>query len=385
MRLHEYQTKTYLAQSGIPTVQGEVAYTPDEVKHIAETIGGRVALKAQVLVSGRNQQRGILFSDSPDAAYNLAQDLFMRQIYGIPVNKILVEPALEVDNIFYLGISHDRSIARPVLVASYQGGSGIEEAVFSDPTIVFRETIDPFIGLRTYQVLRIASNLDLPRHLYRRLDHIAQGMYQCYVDMDATLLEINPLALTQNDLIALDAKMIVDENALFRHPDLEAVRDTSTDTPSEIAARKANIIYIQLQGQIGCLVNGAGLAMATMDVINLYGSSEIRPANFLDIGGGADVEKIQKAMKIVLSDKNVRAILINIFAGMTRCDEVAAGIIAAHEAQTVDKPLIIRFQGTKAQQGIKLLQSANLPNVTFVTTLTQAAQKSVEAAQRATS
>ena len=383
MRLHEYQTKTLLSQYNIPLQHGEIAYTADEVRKIVSEMGVRIVLKAQVLVSGRNDEQGILFADTPDEAFALAEALLERSIKGLPVNKILVEPALQVDAAFYLGISHDRSIARPVLVASYQGGSGIEEAVFSDPSIVFRETIDPSIGLRTYQVLRLASNLDLPRSLYRKLDTIAQGMYQCYVKYDATLLEINPLAMSQDDLIALDAKMIVDENALFRHPELEAIRDTSTDAPAEIAARQAGIIYIQLDGQIGCLVNGAGLAMATMDVINLYGLGEVRPANFLDIGGGADGLKIQQAMDIILEDDNIQAILINVFAGMTRCDEVAAGIISTYEKSEVNRPLIVRFQGTCAEQGKELLLEARLPELYIVDTLTKAAQKSVEVVQRA--
>ncbi|MFW5708761.1 MAG: ADP-forming succinate--CoA ligase subunit beta [Chloroflexota bacterium] len=383
MKLHEYQSKIRFAQFGVPVQQGEVASTLDEVYRFAEHFAVPVALKAQVLVGERFKANGIRFAENSAEARRIAGEMLGSRIRGLLVNKLLIEPNVAVKRELYLGISNDRTIGRPALIATAAGGVAVEAAALADPESVSREYIEPLIGLRSYQVMRIASNLNLPRELWRELDLIAQALYRCYVDSDATLVEINPLAVTVDDeLLALDGKIIVDENALFRQPELAAMRDTSTERIEELRAREAGIAYIRLNGQIGCVVNGAGLAMATMDIINLYGAGSITPANFIDLRGGATKEKVQLALDILLTAPNVKVVLINIFGGMTHCDAVAAGLMAVLARRpSITTPFVVRLQGTRADFAREVLREAQIPGLIFADTLTQAAVHAVDAAR----
>lgn len=377
MKLHEYQSKTIFSKYGIPIPRGRVAATAVEAKHIAEELGGRVVIKSQVLVGGRGKAGGIKLAKDPGEAEQLATQILGMEIKGLPVRKVLVDEAASIDQEIYLGITNDRAAKKPVIMASAAGGVDIEEVAATAPEKIIKVHIDPLLGIKDYQTRDIASGIDLPREYWKSFGEIVKGLWQAYSENDATLAEVNPLVISKGKLVALDGKMLIDDNALFRHPNLNEMRDLDVEAPSEIEARKYGLTFIKLDGNIGCMVNGAGLAMATMDIIKLFGGE---PANFLDIGGGAGADKVAAAMRIILSDPNVKAILFNVFGGITRGDEVAKGILAAMKEVQPKVPMVIRLVGTNAEEGRRLLANANMITAE---TLADAAQKAVAAAQGA--
>jgi succinyl-CoA synthetase beta subunit len=374
MKLHEYQSKQIFARYGIPIPKGRVAATAVEAKQIAEELGGRVVIKSQVLVGGRGKAGGIRVAKSAKEVEELATQILGMEIKGLPVRKVLVDEAANIDQEIYLGITNDRSARRPVIMASAAGGVEIEEIARTNPEKIIKIHIDPLLGLRDYQARDIAVSIDLPKEYWKQFSEICQGLWRAYVEADATLAEINPLViLKEKHLMALDGKMLVDDNALFRHSDLAEMRDVDEEAAIETEARKYGLSFIKLEGQIGCMVNGAGLAMATMDIVKLFGGE---PANFLDIGGGASADKVAAALRIILSDKNVKVILFNIFGGITRCDEVAKGILTALKEIKSTIPMVVRLVGTNAEEGRKLLADAHMLTAE---TLVDAAQKAVAA------
>jgi succinyl-CoA synthetase beta subunit len=376
MKLHEYQSKQIFAKNGIPIPKGRVASTAEEAKHIAEELGKRVVIKSQVLVGGRGKAGGIRLAKSPDEAEGIAAEILSMEIKGLPVRKVLVDEAANIENEIYLGITNDRSARKPVMMASAAGGVEIEEVARQTPQKIVKIHIDPLLGLRDYQARDIAGSIDLPREQWRLFGQIANGLWQSYISCDATLAEINPLVITsEKQLMAVDGKMVLDDNALFRHPDLADMRDLDVEADSEIEARKYGLSFIKLDGNIGCMVNGAGLAMTTMDIIKLYGGE---PANFLDIGGGASAEKVAAAFRIILSDPNVKAILLNVFGGITRGDEVAKGILTALNEIKTQTPMVVRLVGTNAEEGRQILANASMITAE---TLVDAAKKSVALAK----
>lgn len=376
MKLHEYQTKQIFADFGIPVPKGTVAETPEEAERIARELGKPVAIKAQVLVGGRGKAGGIKLAKTPEEARQVAEAILSMTIKGLPVRKVLVEEAAAIAQEIYLGITNDRAAKKPVVMASSEGGVDIEEVARRNPEKIVRTHIHPLLGLQDYQLRNLAIGIGLPREHWPTFTAFGKALAEVYRKYDATLVEINPLVLTQEGtLLALDAKMIVDDNALFRHPELAGMADTDAEDPVEREARKYGLSYIKLEGNIGCMVNGAGLAMATMDIIKLFGGE---PANFLDIGGGASAEKVAHAMRLILSDPNVKAVLINIFGGITRGDEVAKGILQAMEKVKPKVPMVVRLVGTRAEEGLRLLSEAQMETAT---TLTEAAQKAVALAQ----
>ncbi len=381
MNLHEYQSKKLFAEYGVPVPEGKVAHSPQQVYEIAKELGGPVVVKAQVLTGGRGKAGGVKLARTPDEAQSLADEILGMEIKGHKVLRVLVDPASEIKQEIYLGVTNDRAARKPVLMASAEGGVDIEEVNRRSPEKIIREHIDPFLGLRDYQVRNLAYGIELPCELWKQFARIAHGLYRCYAENDATLAEINPLIVDgDGNLLAVDGKMSIDDNALFRHPDLAEMRDTSAEPPAETEARAAGLSYIKLDGEIGCMVNGAGLAMTTMDMTKLFGGS---PANFLDIGGGAKAETVATALRIILSDPNVKVVLFNIFGGITRCDEVARGILAALEDVQADLPMVVRLVGTNEEEGRRILDEANLPNMITASTLADAAKKAVAAAKSA--
>lgn len=375
MKLHEYQTKQIFADHGIPIPKGWVAETPEEAERIARELGGTVAIKAQVLVGGRGKAGGIKLAHTPEEAREVAQSILSMTIKGLPVRKVLVEEAADIAQELYLGITNDRAAKRPVVMASSEGGVDIEEVARRSPEKIAHTHIHPLLGLQAYQIRDLALGIDLPREFWSSFIAFARALARVYQKYDASLVEINPLVITRDGrLLALDAKLVLDDNALYRHPELESLRDLDAEDPTEVEARKYGLSYIKLDGTIGCMVNGAGLAMATMDIIKLFGGE---PANFLDIGGGANAEKVAQAMRLILADPKVKVVLINIFGGITRCDEVARGILAAMEEVKPDIPMVVRLVGTNAEEGRELLQQAAMETAT---TLTEAAQKAVRLA-----
>ncbi len=376
MKLHEYQAKQLFSKYGIPIPRGRVTNTAAEAKQIAEELGGKVVIKSQVLVGGRGKAGGIRLARNPKEAEEMATIILGMEIKGLPVRKILVDEAASIKKEIYLGITNDRANRRPVVMASSAGGVDIEEIAEQTPEKIVRVQVDPLMGLRDYQARDIAIGIDLPRIHWRPFIEIAKGLWRAYSDTDATLAEINPLVINSEDkLVALDGKMLVDDNAIFRHSDLNEVRDLDNEVSSEIEARKYGLSYIKLNGNIGCMVNGAGLAMASMDIIKLSGGE---PSNFLDIGGGAGADKVAAALRIILSDTQVKAVLINIFGGITRCDEVARGILVAMAEVKPKVPMVVRLVGTNAEEGARLLADAHMITAN---TLADAAQKVVAAAK----
>ncbi len=376
MKLHEYQSKQIFSKYGIPIPKGRIAVTAQEAEHIAEELGGRVVIKSQVLVGGRGKAGGIRLAKNPDEAEELAAQILAMEIKGLPVRKVLVDEAAQIEKEIYLGITNDRTARKPVMMSSSAGGVEIEEIARKEPQKIIKTHIDPLLGLGDYQARDIAAGIDLPREHWKSFGLIAHGLWKAYLDCDATLAEINPLVITSdNRLLALDGKMVLDDNALFRHPDLAEMRDLDAEAPSEIEARKYGLSFIKLDGNIGCMVNGAGLAMTSMDIIKLFGGE---PANFLDIGGGASADKVTAALRIILADPNVRAVLFNVFGGITRGDEVARGILVALDEVKTKVPMVIRLVGTNAEEGRQILADANMITAE---TLADAARKAVAAAQ----
>lgn len=376
MKLQEYQSKQYFANFGVPIPNGRVTDTPAGAKQIAEELGGRVVIKSQVLVGGRGKAGGIRLAKSPKEAEDLATQILGMEIKGLPVRKVLVDEAANIETEIYLGITNDRAARKPVIMASAAGGVDIEEVARQTPDKIIKVHIDPLLGLRDYQARDLAAGIDLPREHWRVFNQISHGLWEAYKASDANLAEINPLVVTTDmRLLALDGKMVLDDNALFRHPELAEMRDRDAEEEAETEARKYGLSYIQLDGEIGCMVNGAGLAMATMDIIKLFGGE---PANFLDIGGGASAEKVAAALRIILQDPKVKVVLFNIFGGITRGDEVARGILTALEEVKPDVPMIARLVGTNAVEGRQILAEADMITAE---TLVSAAQKAISATQ----
>jgi succinyl-CoA synthetase beta subunit len=376
LNLHEYQSKRIFARYGIPIPKGEVATTPTEARDIAIRLGSPVVIKSQVLVGGRGKAGGIKLAKTPNEAEERADAILGMNIKGLAVKKVLVDEAADIQTEIYLGAVLDRAKRRVVLMASSEGGVDIEQVAATTPEKIVTIAVHPFLGLRDHQARILADGIGLPKEHTRDFIQIAHGLYKAYMENDASLAEINPLAITgDGKIIAVDGKIALDDSALFRHPDLAEMRDPDEEDPAEREARRYGLSYIHLEGQIGCMVNGAGLAMATMDIVKLHGGE---PANFLDIGGGAQADKVAAALRIILSDPRVKAVLINIFGGITRCDEVARGVLAAIDALDVKVPFVVRLVGTNEEEGRRILAEANL--ITAVS-LADAAQKAVAAAK----
>jgi succinyl-CoA synthetase beta subunit len=376
MKLHEYYSKKRFAEYGIPIPKGEIAESPQEAQKIAKKLAGPVVIKSQVLVGGRGKAGGIKLAQDPKEAFQHAKDILKLTIKDLPVRKVLVDQAADIKDEIYLGITNDRSARKPVIMASAEGGVDIEEVAHKTPEKIIKCHFDPLLGLQSYQSRDLAAGIDLSRDHWRVFGKIAQGLWQAYIGSDATLAEINPLVVTgEGELLAVDGKMVLDDNALFRHPDLEKFRDLDIDKKTEIKAREYGLSFIQLGGNIGCMVNGAGLAMTTMDIIKLFGGE---PANFLDIGGGASSEKVAAALEIILSDSNIKVILFNIFGGITRCDLVAKGILEALKHVKTDVSMVVRLEGTNAAEGRQLLKDASMETAD---TLAEAAKMAVAAAK----
>lgn len=376
MKLHEYQSKRIFAEYGIPIPRGDIATSPVEVRELAKELGGPVVIKSQVLVGGRGKAGGIKLARNPDEAESQAKQILGMNIKGLIVDKVLVDEAAEINEEIYLGIVIDRAKQKPVIIASAAGGVDIEEVARTNPGAIIRLAIDPQVGLMDYHARDLAFDLGLRRTFIGQFVRIVKGLYQVFVKIDASLAEINPLVVTAGEkLLAVDGKIVLDDNALFRHPDLAELRDGQEESPSEREARLAGLSYVKLDGEIGCMVNGAGLAMATMDIIKQNGGE---PANFLDIGGGAKADKVAAALRIILSDPKVEAVLFNIFGGITRCDEVARGIVTALGEVGVTCPMVVRLVGTNEAEGRAILADAKMDTAS---TLAEAAQKAVAASQ----
>jgi len=374
VKLQEYQAKQLLARYQIPIPRGEVATSPAEARRVATVLGRPVALKAQVLVGGRGKAGGIQLADTPDAAEAVAAMLLQKEIKGLPVRALLVEEAAPVAQELYLSVMLDRATQRLTMISCTAGGVDIEEVARETPERITRLPVDPGVGLRAYHARYLGAPLGMGGALLIEFNAIAQGLYAVALEQDAFLVEINPLARTADGhLLSLDAKILVDDNALYRHPDLAALQEANEMDPQERQARQHGLNYVHLNGDIGCMVNGAGLAMATMDIIQAYGSA---PANFLDIGGGARAEVVVAGLRVILSDPQVKAVLINIFGGITRCDEVARGIVQALQEIRPTVPLVVRLVGTNEAEGRAILAEQRLMTAA---TLSEAAQKAVAA------
>ncbi|MER2600407.1 MAG: ADP-forming succinate--CoA ligase subunit beta [Caldilineales bacterium] len=372
MNLHEYQSKRVFAQYGIPIPRGEVANSPAEAREIAAKLGGKVVVKSQVLVGGRGKAGGIKLAVDKDDAEEKAKAILGMTIKGLTVTKVLVDEAADIKDEIYLGLVIDRAQRRVIMMGSSEGGVDIEEVAANTPEKIIKVAIDPCIGFRSYQATDLATALGIPKDLSRSFAQIASGLYNAFVGSDASLAEINPLVVTgDGKLLAVDGKMSVDDNALYRQKGLSDLRDPSEEDPYEVEARRFGLSYVKLDGTIGCMVNGAGLSMATMDMIKLYGGE---PANFLDIGGGATAERVAAALRIILSDTNVTGVLINIFGGITRCDEVARGVVQALDEVGVTVPMVVRLVGTNEEEGRAILADAKMETAS---TLAEAASKAV--------
>lgn len=388
MNLHEYQAKFRFGEFGIPIPHGKVAHSPEEAEAIASELGGVTVVKAQVHTGGRGKAGGVKVAKTPAEARSHAEAILGMDIKGHVVHKVLIDPGADIQNEIYLAVTNDRAARRPLLMASAEGGMDIEEVNRTMPDKIVRVHVDPLLGLRSYQMTELASGIDLPRQHWKQFGKIIQGLYRCFVESDATLCEINPLAVVLEDdqetLQALDGKMTLDDNALYRRPELSKLRDTAAEPEEETEAREADLSYVKLDGQIGCMVNGAGLAMATMDLTGIFGEEYgIGPANFLDIGGGAGADKVATAFRIILKEPAVRAILINIFGGITRCDDVARGILQALDEVQTDLPMVVRLVGTNQEEGRRIIDEADLPNMKTAASLYDAAQYAVQAVRGA--
>jgi len=378
MKLHEYQAKEILGKYGVPTPKSKLAKTGSQAATAAFEMGGTVVVKAQVHAGGRGKGGGIKIVESPGAAKQAAEEMigsnlvtFQTGPEGVPVNSVLIEEGIEIENELYLGMVIDGASKGVVVIASEAGGMNIEEVAETSPEKILQIPIDPVLGLQPFQGRKIAYGLNLGQEHIRPVASLVQSLYQAFIETDASLVEINPLAITKDGkVLAADAKLDIDDDAIFRHKDLQEMRDVSQEDPLEVEAHSSDINYVKLEGTVGCIVNGAGLAMATMDVTSSTGAS---PSNFLDIGGGADEEKVAKALNLVLSDDSVKAVLVNLFGGILRCDIAARGFLLAAEQQP-DKvrPMVVRMLGTNSDEGREILSQSSL-NVILVNTLGEAA------------
>jgi succinyl-CoA synthetase beta subunit len=385
MKIHEYQAKAILAKHGVPVPRGEVVFDPADAAAVAARLGGTVVVKAQIHAGGRGKGGGVKVVKGPDEAAAAARQMIGMNLVtyqtgpaGQKVRRVLIEQGLRIERELYLGLVLDRASERLVLMVSSEGGVEIEKVAEESPEKIFKAFIHPGIGLSAFQTRKLAFALGLRGTQVAQAGKMMTALYGAFVATDASLLEINPLIVTEDgNLLALDAKMNFDDNALFRHPELKELRDTSEEDPLEVEASKFSLNYIKLDGTVGCMVNGAGLAMATMDIIKLAGGE---PANFLDVGGGANAEQIRNAFRILTADKAVRAVLINIFGGILRCDILAEGVIAAVRELGVSVPIVIRMEGTNVEKGKQMLQESGL-NFETADDMSEAASRVVSAAR----
>lgn len=353
MKIHEYQARGILRKHGLPVPDFEVVSDPEAARVAAERFGGRVAVKAQVHVGGRGKAGGVKLASGPDEAADAARAILGMTIKGLPVRQVLVESAVDIADEFYVGIVVDRATKRPVVMVSDAGGVDIEQVARETPERIHKEGVDPLKGLSDGQAAALASRVESRPEIAARIAECIRGLYEAFSESDASLAEINPLVVTTSgDVRAIDAKILVDDNALFRHPEIAAMRDPSSETEQAKLAREIGLSYVKLDGSVGCIVNGAGLAMTTMDLIKMRGGE---PANFLDIGGSSAPEKVVTALQIITSDPNVRSILVNIFGGITRCDDVARGLVMALESSPVDIPVVVRLTGTNEEEARSIL------------------------------
>ncbi len=365
MKVHEYQAKEILAHYGVAIPRGRVVTRPEEARAAASDLGGRVVVKAQVHAGGRGKAGGVKLAPNAEGAFLAAKQILGMKLIskqtgpeGKIVHKVLVEEALDIARELYLGVVLDRTVGLPVLMASKFGGMEIEEVAAEHPEAILKEHFDPCQGLQAYQARKLGFALELSGETLKRFVKFVTALARTYNESDATLAEINPLLITaEGNVLALDAKMNFDDNAVARHPDIGAMRDLEEEDPLEVEASKFDLNYIKLDGNIGCMVNGAGLAMATMDIIKHHGGA---PANFLDVGGGASQERVENAFRILLSDPGVEAVLINIFGGIVRCDMIAAGVVAAAKSLKVKVPIVVRLQGTNVDEGRRILAESGL-------------------------
>ena len=385
MKVHEYQAKEILRRYGVPTPRGIVVDNPEEARHAAKELGGRVVVKAQIHAGGRGKGGGVKLAKDPDEAAELTKKMLGMTLIthqtgpeGRVVRKVFIEEALNIDKELYLAITLDRATGMNVVMASAQGGMDIEEVAAHDPKAIHREPVDTVLGVQPFQARQIAYALGLSGEPFKQCISFMQKLMRAYIETDASLAEINPLLVTkEGNVLALDCKMNFDDNALYRHKDVVEMRDLHEEDPLEVEASKFNLNYIKLDGNVGCMVNGAGLAMATMDIIKLAGGE---PANFLDVGGGASAEQVKNAFRIILSDKNVKAILINIFGGIMRGDRIAEGVVSASREVGLPVPVVVRLEGTNVDLGKQILRDSGLPIIT-ADGMWDAATKVVAAAQ----
>lgn len=392
MKIHEYQAKKLLREAGVAVLESHVARTPEEAAEAYRKLGGSIAVvKAQIHAGGRGkgtvagdpQQRGVQLVKSAEQAAEVARRLIGQRLVtiqtgpeGKTVNQVLVEAGCDIARELYLGIVLDRAAARPVLMTSSEGGVEIEKVAAETPEKIFKEYFDPGYGLRSFQTRKLCAKLGLQGAAVRSAERFMKGLATVFVQADCSMVEINPLVVTgAGELVALDAKMAFDDNALFRHPELVELRDLTEEEPSEVRAANSGLSFVKLEGNIGCLVNGAGLAMSTMDIIKLHGGE---PANFLDVGGGANAQQVTEAFRILLGDPNVKAVLVNIFGGIMRCTTIAEAILQAYQTVGFNVPLVVRLEGTEVEQGRKMLAESGV-NILGATDLTDAAQKVVAA------
>ncbi len=386
MKINEYQAKGILTEFGIPVPRGRLAKTASEARDIASELGGKVVIKAQVHAGGRGKGGGIKVASSPAEAERLAGQIIGMNLatpqtppQGVKVGSVLVEEVLDIERELYLGVVVDAAAGGPVLMASAAGGMDIEEVAAQTPERIFKAYIDPLTGLQPFQGRKLAYGINLPQAQVRPSADLMANLYRAFQAKDCSLAEINPLVITADGrLVALDAKLNFDDNALYRHPDVRDMRDPAEEDPLEVEASKYDVSYIKLSGSIGCLVNGAGLAMATMDIIKLMGSE---PANFLDVGGGASTEKVANAFKILVSDPSVKTVLVNVFGGILRCDIVATGIVEAAKELDIRVPIVVAMRGTNVEEGKRILAESAL-SVILASDLNDAAQKAVVAEKR---
>jgi len=375
MKIHEYQAKEIFAQHGIPVPPGEVVTTAEDARRVAESIGKAVMVKSQVHVGGRGKAGGVKYAENPDAAFQHASNILGMDIKGLTVKKVLITEAVDIKSESYVGIIIDRSAKKPVFMVSPAGGIDIEQVAKETPEKIFKRHVDPLLGMSMYEARALGYKLYDDPKLVNQAAKIIMQLYNAFMASDASLAEINPLITTPDgQVLAIDAKINIDDNGLYRHPEIEQLRDMDEEERSEMDARDAGLSFVKLDGNIGCIVNGAGLAMATMDLVKYYGG---QPANFLDIGGSSNPEKVVNAMNIILRDSNVKAILFNIFGGITRCDDVANGIVEAINRLKPSVPIVIRLTGTNEEEARTILQEVNLP---AASSMDEVVQKAIEVA-----
>ena len=383
MKIHEYQAKELLAAYGVPVPEGLLALTPEEAKEATEKLGGQSVVKAQVHCGGRGKAGGVKLAKSPEEAFSIAQNMLGMTLVskqtgpeGKVVHKVYITKAVDIRKEYYLSLTADVSNATLVIIASGEGGTEIEETSEKNPEAIVKEQVSILTGLKSYEALEVAKRIGIPAENRKEFAAILQKMYKLYVEKDCSLIEINPLILTGDDsLSALDAKITFDDNTLARHPEVALLRDEQEEDPKEVRASKSDLNYVALDGNIGCMVNGAGLAMATMDIIKKFGGS---PANFLDVGGSATEERVTTAFEILLSDPHVKAIMVNIFGGIMKCDIIASGIVAAAKAIDIQVPVVVRLEGTNVELGKKILEESGLALIS-AKDMADAARKSVSA------